>query len=92
MHGGVCVCGGGMCGWGVCMVGGMHGGGGECMVGGHAWLGGACVTSTSPPASRQNGYSIRSMSGRYASYWNAFLFQISCPKMLCQVMSTNDPS
>ena len=34
--------------------------------GGHAWFlrGGACV-----------GYDeIRSMSGRYASYWNAFLF------------------
>ena len=35
------------------------------VAGGHAWfLGEACV-----------GYDeIRSMSGRYASYWNAFLF------------------
>ena len=36
--------------------------------GGHEWFfpGGACV-----------GYDeIRSMSGRYASYWNAFLFHL----------------
>ena len=59
--------GGVMCGCrGACVVVG-----GACMVaGGHAWLlggvhgcgGGACI-----------GYGeIRSMSGRYASYWNAF--------------------
>ena len=46
---------------GACMVvGGVHGGGG------HAWWrgGASCV-----------GYDeIQSMSGRYASYWNAFLF------------------
>ena len=48
--------------------GGMRGcSGGACVVapGGHAWffLGGVCI-----------GYDeIRSMSGRYASYWNAFL-------------------
>ena len=48
-----------MCGCGgMCVVvGGMHGCGGVC-----ACLGG-CI-----------GYNkIRSMSGRYASYWNAFL-------------------
>ena len=59
---------------GVCMVAGGHAwlpggvhGCGECVVvGGH---GGGCV-----------GYDeIRSMSGRYASYWNAFLFLLhSC--------------
>ena len=65
--------------WEVCMValGGMHGcSGGACVVapagvcmvarGGHVWLlwGGMC------------GFfdEIRSMSGWYASYWNAFLF------------------
>ena len=64
--------------WGACMVvGSVHGCGGcawlwgACVVvGGHVWLqggvhgcGGACM-----------GYDeIRSMSGRYASYWNAFL-------------------
>ena len=38
--------------------------GGCVVVGAHAWLLGGCV-----------GYDeIRSMSGRYASYWNAFLF------------------
>ena len=51
---------------GACMValGGMRG---FCQ-GGHVWFfpGGACV-----------GYDeIWSMSGRYASYWNAFLLQI----------------
>ena len=65
---GVCGCLGGMrgCSWGACMVapgGSMHGcsrGRGVCMVA----PGGACV-----------GYDeIRSMSGRYASYWKAFLF------------------
>ena len=43
-------------------------GGGKCGWAGHVWLrgGGACV-----------GYDeIRSMSGRYASYWNAFLLYL----------------
>ena len=69
----MCGCGGrvwllGGCAWlwgacvvagGVCVVlGGVHG------CGGHAWLWGACI-----------GYDeIRSMSGQYASYWNAFLY------------------
>ena len=74
--GGVCGCGGCVwllggihgCGvgrgvhgcWGVSMVAeGMHGCWGVCVV-----VGGGCI-----------GYNeIRSMSGRYASYWNAFLF------------------
>ena len=30
---------------------------------------------TPPPPRREEDCSIRSMSGRYASYWNAFLFQ-----------------
>ena len=75
MHGEACVVGGhawgGMCGrghawWGACvaggMVGGMHGGVGVCVAGGHVCHG------------RYHG--IRSMSGRYASYWNAFLFLV----------------
>ena len=46
-----------------CAQGGMHG----CS-GGHAWLlrGGMCGI--------QRDTEIRSMSGRYASYWNTFLF------------------
>ena len=65
--------GGGMrgCSGGACMVAP----GGACMValegvrgfpGGHAWFFGGGV----------RGFfdEIRSMSGRYASYWNAFLF------------------
>ena len=65
--------------------GDVHGGGhvwwGTCMVGGHVWQGvcmaggmcgnGACMSCTCPPSRH---YEIRSMSGRYASYWNAFLF------------------
>ena len=73
---------GGVCGCrAVCVVAGrgMHGCGGVCMVaggmcdcrgvcvvaGGMCGCGGVCI-----------GYDkIRSMSGRYASYWNAVLFQ-----------------
>ena len=57
-------------GGGACVAGGylwqgdVHGGG-MCMAGGHVW-------HTCPPPGRY--YEIRSMSGRYASYWNAFLF------------------
>ena len=41
------------------------GGGHAWLQGGRAWLLGGCV-----------GYDeIRSMSARYASYWNAFLFK-----------------
>ena len=84
---GVCMAKGGMCGEGgrACMVkgacvakGGMHGEGsmrgeggvcvakgGMCGKGGHAWQrGGMC------------GMHGRSLRGRYASYWNAFLLQL----------------
>ena len=81
MHGRGCVCGegacvaGGMCAWwgGACMTGG-HVWWDVCMAGegvmhgrgrGHAWQGGV----------HGRYYKIRSMSGRYASYWNAFLFK-----------------
>ena len=48
----------------------MHGRGGMRGKGGvHG--GGPCM----PPPGRYYGYGIRSMSGRYASYWNAFLFK-----------------
>ena len=62
-------CGGGMCGCrGVCeAVGGVHGSGG----GRHTWLRGACMVAGGACI----GYDeIRSISGRYASYWNTFLF------------------
>ena len=64
--GGACMVAGegGMCGcWGVCMV-----------AGGHTWLpGGMCGCQEGA----YMGYDeIRSMSGRYASYWNAFLFML----------------
>ena len=48
------------------MPGDVHGGGGACMAGG--------MVDMHPPG-RYYGYGIRSISGRYASYWNAFLFR-----------------
>ena len=56
--GGVCVARGHA--WGAGMAGRQ-----ACMAGGHAWH--AC------PPGRHYGYGRWSMSGRYASYWNAFL-------------------
>ena len=84
LWGGACVAAGvvhgcGGCAWlrGACMVvggcvvvGGMHGCRGCVVVRGMhgCWGVGACI-----------GYDeIQSMSGRYASYWNAFLLTIIC--------------
>ena len=66
--------------WGGCMAGGgirgMHGGGGVCMAGGGI-RGRGCVHGREGASVvggvRGRYYEIRSMSGRYASYWNAFL-------------------
>ena len=77
-----------MCGCqGACMVAGGCVWGEACVVaGGHAWLWGACVVAGGCawlPGGAWLwgdclGYDgIRSMSGRYASYWNAFLYS-SC--------------
>ena len=58
--------------WGACMV--FSGGRAWFFPGGHAWffLRGACV-----------GYDeIRSMSGRYTSYWNAFLLRMRLKGLL----------
>ena len=61
--------------WGACEAGGVHGRGhvwqGACIAEGHAWQGGmhgggACMAWGGMPG-------IRSISGRYAYYWNAFL-------------------
>ena len=69
---GVCVAKGGVWWRGACMVKGrhawwrwLHG------KGGRAWWRGACVVCT-PPSTRYG----RSMRGQYASYWNAFSFQV----------------
>ena len=70
-RGGACVvgdmCSRGVHGRGACVAGGGVHGRGACMAGGgmHGWEG-ACVI-----VSRY--YEIGSMSGRYTSYWNAFL-------------------
>ena len=74
--GGACMA-GGMHGRGACMAGGMrgrrggmHGEGGACIaMGGMCGKGGVCGGG----GMRGRYYEIRSMSGRYASYWNAFL-------------------
>ena len=51
------------CAW---LLGGMHGCEGACVTAGGAYMvaGGACIGHDK----------IRSMSWRYVSYWNAFLF------------------
>ena len=72
MHGGRGAC---MVAGGIHGGGGMHGGRGACVVAGGAYMvvggmhgggGGACMVYDE----------IWSMSGWYASYWNAFLYYI----------------
>ena len=60
-QGGACVAKEGMCGkgWRTCQ--------GACMAEGHAWRGGGW----GGVACRRDDH----LSGRYASYWNAFLFR-----------------
>ena len=63
---------GGMHGRGACVTGAVRGKGacmarGVYMAGGHAWQ----------VRGRYYGYGIRSVSGRYASYWNAFLLTLT---------------
>ena len=75
MHGrGACRAGGamsgrwGMCGKGAYMARGICGDGrGACMAGQ------VCATQLPPPSRH---YGIQSMSGQYASYWNAFLLGV----------------
>ena len=75
--GGACMAGEGACvAVGVCMAGGV------CGSGGHAWWGGVwrgghvwqmrCMRGGGGMCGRRNGH----CSGWYASYWNAFLFEI----------------
>ena len=62
-----------VCPWGACMVAGgacVRGWGGV-VAGGHAWLWGGGMCGGSGACVGYN--EIRSMSGRYASYWNALL-------------------
>ena len=77
---------------GVCLLGGMHGCQGACMVvggmhscqggmcgcqGGHAWLWGVCMVVGGMKGVCMGYDEIWSMTGRYASYWNAFLFEFA---------------
>ena len=53
--------------------------GGACMAGGVCGRGGMCSRGVCMAGGvRGRYYEIRSMSGRYASYWNAFLFDNFC--------------
>ena len=75
--GGMRGCSGGMCG----CSGGMHG----CSRGVRAWFFGGCVFFSGGMCGFLGGVhgffdEIRSMSGRYASYWNAFLLFMWCKK------------
>ena len=71
MHGrGACVA------WGACMAGRACVAGGvrgreACISGGACSTGGGGMHATACHTGRN--YEIQSMSGRYASYWNAFL-------------------
>ena len=58
---------------------GMHGRG-ACVAGGHVWQGGvygrgACVARWGMYATHTPPTPADTTSGRYASYWNAFLFK-----------------
>ena len=65
---------GGMHGGGACMAGDECDGG-HVWQGGHAWQG-TCMARGVCEVGDMRGryYELRSMSGQYASYWNAFLF------------------
>ena len=61
----------------VCVVGGHAWQEGVCMAGGGVHGRGACVVGVCMMGGMHaRYYEIRSMSGRYASYWNAYLFQM----------------
>ena len=87
MHGrGVCVA-GGMCGRGHSWQGGGHVWQGACMAGGHVWQG------AMHGRGRVHGryYEIRSISGRYPSYWNAFLLlEVFVNKIAWQIVRVDD--
>ena len=71
-------------------AGGMHGRGGMCGKGGCAWQGD--VHGMHAPPGRY--YDIWSLSGRYASYWNAFLYynlhfkrsQLALTREVCNIL------
>ena len=97
----MCGCSGGVC---VVALGGMHGcsGGHAWLLRGHAWLLGGCAWLLQGGHAwllwgGMHGFfsffgynEIRSMSGRYASYWNAFLFYINSDKCDCCSISCSD--
>ena len=67
---------------GVCLSTGggvLHPGGGSPSRGGSPSQGGFSIRGGSP----SGGLSIRSMCGQYASYWNAFLFNILIRIRIC---------
>ena len=75
MHGGACVAGGRA--WqGACMARGCVAGAcvaGGCMAGGHAWQGACMVGGMCGGEGNACGRRDCHCSGRYVSFWNAFL-------------------
>ena len=92
MAGGVCMARGcvhgkGVCAWQVGMSGGMR-----CR-GGPAWQGGMCGRGGGRGGMCGRYYEMRSVSGQYASYWNAFLFYNFCEflqKDFCRKLHENE--
>ena len=86
MHGRGGVCGreyawqGGMCGRETCMVGGMCRGAclarGDMCGRGHVWQGACMAGGCMAGGMHGRYYEMQSMSGQYASYWNAFLLTV----------------
>ena len=76
----------------VCPQGAMHSGGGSAWQGGHAWRGGGVWCAW---RGGMHGRRDGSCSGRYAFYWNAFLFGIifaaNCMKMK-KILDWDTPS
>ena len=91
MHGKGVMCGrghtwGGMCGGGMHGKGDMHGRG-------HAWQGhewqGLCMAGGMHGGEGRHGRRDGHCSGRYASYWNAFLFNLVFVKYICLTSVTH---
>ena len=94
MAGRACVAGGmhgrgGVRGRGCAWQGACVAGGGACMMGGHVWQGGMCSRGVcmtgghvyhAHSPNRYYSHGIWSMSGQYASSWNAFLFNFEIGK------------
>ena len=71
----------------ACVKNSVHGEGGMC---GMHTPRHACPPQAWPPGNTRGYYEMRSMSGRYESYWNAFLFVFADSFML-QIVQDCEP-